>query len=701
MTKATDTQPFLVEIGTEELPPKNLRQLALAFLEQFNALTVSHALQSKAQAAGNEFFCSPRRLAIHASSVQLRQPDRREARLGPAVATAFDKDGNPTLAAEGFARSCGVTVGQLERRTTDKGERLAYTLKTTGKTAVELLPQIVAEALAKLPIPKRMRWGTGEAQFVRPVHWIVMLLGEKSLNTEILGVKAGNKTHGHRFLRPAAITLKRPGDYRKTLAQTGKVLVEDRAGTLAKKIAAQVTQTAKKMRGRAQMDQALLQEVIALVEWPVPVTGGFDRKFLELPDEVIVAVLETQQRYFPLRDRQDKLLPHFIAISNIKSKKPAAVRRGNERVIVPRLTDAMFFWDSDRKTKLAERIPELDRMVFQKDLSYGDKSRRVALLAQQIAKEIGGDPQLAERAARLCKCDLVTGMVGEFPELQGAMGGYYARHDGEPEEVVHAIAEHYWPRFASDRLPVTKSGQALAIADKLDTIAGVFAIGQKPSGDKDPFALKRAGLGLMRIIIERELDLVLAGLVREALAAQPVPVQDPAALQKEIYDFLLERLRAYYLETGIRADVYAAVRANNPGKPLEFQRRIKAVNEFLKLSEASALAAANKRIANILRQVGGTVARSVETHLLREAEEKSLHESITQLEQNIRPLIAAGDYTSTLKRLAALRVPVDRFFDKVLVMDPDAALRANRLALLARLSDLFLHTANLALIQTD
>src|SRR5574340_817201 len=498
-----ETQTFLVEIGTEELPPKSLRALADAFLERFNALAVLQALQDERNAARNEFFCSPRRLAIHAPALRLRQPDRQEERLGPALNTAFDGESRPTKAAEGFAKSCGVTVGQLERRQTEKGERLAYTLGIKGKTATELLPQIVTEALAKLPIPKRMRWGTSEAEFVRPVHWVVMLLGAHALKAEILGVKSGNKTYGHRYHHPGAIALKHPEGYRQALAVTGKVLVEDRAGTLTKKIATLAKQAAKRAHGKVQLGKTLLEEVAALVEWPVPITGAFDEKFLALPEEVIVAALETQQRYFPLRDAQGKLLPKFVAVSNIQSKRPAEVRRGNERVIVPRLTDAMFFWDNDRKSRLESHISELDRVVFQKELgSYGDKSKRVARLAARIAKEIGSDPKLAERAAQLCKCDLVTGMVGEFPELQGVMGGYYARYDGEPEEVVHATAEHYRPRFAGDALPAAKTGQAVAVADKLDTLAGIFVIGQKPGGDKDPFGLRRAGLGLMRILVE-------------------------------------------------------------------------------------------------------------------------------------------------------------------------------------------------------
>lgn len=438
-----------------------------------------------------------------------------------------------------------------------------------------------------------------------------------------------------------------------------------------------------------------------MVEWPVPVTGGFDKKFLALPDEVIVAVLESQQRYFPLRDVKGRLLPRFVAISNIQSKQPAEVRRGNERVIVPRLSDAAFFWEHDRKTRLEARLPELERITFQKGLgSLRDKSRRVAKLAEYIAGQINGDPGLASRAALFCKCDLVTGMVGEFPELQGVMGGYYAHHDGEPEEVARAIAEHYRPRYAGDTLPATKTGQALAIADKLDTICGIFVIGQKPTGDKDPFGLRRAGLGVMRILVEQQLDLDLMKLLRAALADQPFG-QNQEVLADELYEFLLERLWAYYLEAGIRADVFEAVRARRPERPLDFQRRIQAVNAFLSLPEASSLAAANKRIGNILKQAGRFEAHEVEISKLREPAEKSLYAQVERLQQDIHPLLAAGDYTAALKKLAALRAPVDEFFNRVLVMDTDAGIRANRLALLAHLSELFLHTADLALIQTE
>ncbi|HKV97423.1 MAG TPA: glycine--tRNA ligase subunit beta [Gammaproteobacteria bacterium] len=692
---------FLVELGTEELPPKNLPGLAAAFHNSVLEQLKINRLCPENCSAGETYF-SPRRLAIYLPRILIKQSDRTEERLGPVLTAAFDGDGRPTKAAEGFARSCGVTVGQLEHRQTVKGERLAYRLKLESQTAAALLPQIVSGALAKLPIPKRMRWGAGEAEFVRPVHWVVMLLGARTLKAEILAVQTGNKTYGHRYHHPSAIALKNPQEYRKVLATTGKVLVEDRAGTLAKKIGVLVTRAAKHAGGRAQLDAALLQEVAALVEWPVPITGRFDVRFLALPDEVIVAVLKTQQRYFPLRNTNDQLLPRFVAISNIQSRQPAEVRRGNERVIAPRLTDAMFFWDSDRRTKLESRIAELERVVFQKELgSYGDKSRRVAQLAAQIARQIGGDPQHADRCARLSKCDLVTGMVGEFPELQGVMGAYYARHDGEPEEVAQAIAEHYRPRYAGDALPVTQTGQALAIADKLDTLAGIFATGQRPTGDKDPYGLRRAGLGLMRIIVERELDLDLAEYLRAAVKLQPLQLRDSQAMIREIYDFLMDRLRACFLETGIRTDVYDAVRACNPGKPLEFQQRITALNAFLTLPQAASLAAANKRIGNILRQAGPAESRTVQDGLLREPAELTLHARLTKLGEDARVLAQQGDYGGALKKLAALREPVDGFFDRVLVMDPDAALRNNRLALLQHIRDAFLRIADIGLLQVE
>ena len=702
-----ETHAFLVEIGTEELPPRSLRKLALAFLQQYNALTLAQALQDKRGAAKNTVFFSPRRLAIQAAAMRLRQPDRQEQRLGPAWSAAFDREGHPTKAAEGFAKSCGVTVSQLERRQTDKGERLACTLRLKGKPAIDLLPGIVSEALAKLPIPKRMRWGAGDVEFVRPVHWAVMLLGTRVLRAEILGVSSGNKTYGHRYHHPSAIRLKHPGEYRSVLAKTGKVLVEDRAGTLAKRIGALVNQAAKRVHGRAQVDQALLEEVTALVEWPVPVSGAFDEKFLKLPEEVTVAVLGTQQRYFPLRNAQGGLLPRFIAISNINSKHPAEVRRGNQRVIVPRLTDAMFFWDSDRKTRLESRMPELEHVTFQKGLgSLADKTQRVAKLAAHIARDIGSDPALAERAALLCKCDLVTGMVGEFPELQGVMGGHYALHDGEPQVVAHAIAEHYRPRFAGDDLPATKTGQALAIADKLDTVTGIFAIGQKPTGDKDPFGLRRAGLGLMRIAIERKLEIDLHKLIDMAVGQLPGKSVS-LNLAAELNDFLTDRLRDYYQEIGVRSDVFDAVDLQDPGVPLDFHRRLLAVQTFLEQPECRNLAAANKRIQNILVQAGHTQYPEPEEFLpldgklLEHEAERVLHVALEKAELDTAPFYAQHRYSEALRRLAALRTPVDRFFDQVMVMTDDPRLKNNRLALLQRVRASFLRIADIGELQVE
>ena len=695
--KTAVTLPMLFELGTEELPPKSLKRLAHALLDNFETLALAENLLPPGHR--NEVYFSPRRLALYVPALRAKQPDREEERLGPAVSAAFDAEGNPTKAAEGFAKSCGVDFDKLERRQTDKGERLAFTLKIQGETAAEVLPDILREALAKLPTPKRMRWGSGSAEFVRPVHWLLLFLGDKPLTAELLGLKAGNKTYGHRFHHPGAIVIKGAADYRKALEKIGQVWVEDRDGTLAQKIGALVEAAARKVKGEALLDEDLLEEVAALVEQPITVTGGFDPKFLALPEEVLISVLQGQQRYFPMRGADGRLLPHFVTVSNIKSKDPKEVQRGNERVIVPRLTDAMFFWDLDKGVRLDTRAEDLELMVFQKELgSYSHKQKRVAALAERIASAIGGDPAQARRAAALAKCDLLSNLVGEFPELQGSIGKYIARDNGEPEPVALAIEEHYLPRHAGDRLPSSKTGQALALADKLDTLCGIFAIGQKPTGDKDPFALRRQALGLMRILVEKQLDLDLMDLVRAALAAQPVQGK---AQPDDVYDFLLERLKAYYLDSGIRPDVFEAVRARRPERPLDFQRRVQAVNAFLALPEASALAAANKRIANILRQSGIATNMTPRADLLREPAEQALHVHIEALQAEVAPLVAKGDYTATLKRLAALRTPVDAFFDSVMVMADDPAVKGNRLALLAALSALFLHTADLALIQVD
>lgn len=697
-------QDLLLEIGCEELPPGALAGLAAAL-----AANIHTALGGELPAESREYFYSPRRLAVKFAGIPARQPDQVQRRLGPAVQAAFDKFGKPTKAAAGFAASCGVGVEQLEREQTGKGERLAYTVTSKGRPTADRLPDIVREAIRKLPIPKRMRWGAGDTEFVRPVHWIVMLLGKTVVEGEILGVKSGRQTYGHRFHAPGALKLKSADEYPQLLEIKGRVRVNDRNNRLAQAIMAMVKAEADKLGGVAvgiETDD-LASEVAALNEWPVPVVGGFDEKYLALPEEVLITTLEHHQRYFPVRGRgkagkPGKLLPHFITFANIESKNPDVVRRGNERVVVPRLEDAIFFWNQDRKTKLAQRRAQLDGVTFQKDLgSYGAKVERVIKLAADIARQIGSNAKSVERAAQLAKCDLLSDMVGEFPELQGVMGEYYARHDGEDAEVAQAIREHYLPRFAGDALPATQTGRALAIADKLDTVSGIFAIGQKPTGDKDPFALRRAALGVLRIIIESALELDLRELVATASALHAG--KQSAALEAEVFAFFMERLRAYYLEAGIRADVFEAVLAKSPAQPLDFDQRVQAVNGFLALPEAAALAAANKRIGNILRQARLDIDAPGEPDaaLFTEAAERELHAAITRLAREVKPQLAQRDYAAALKRLASLRAPVDAFFDKVMVMVEDAKIRSNRLALLASLGRLFLHTADLSQIQIE
>lgn len=691
-----ERKDFLVEIGTEELPPKALKTLADAFYAGVRAGLVSAGITD----AHGDYFYSPRRLAVRISKLPERQDAVVQERLGPAVQAAFDSNGQPSKAAEGFAASVGTRVDNLQRKTTDKGERLAYTLTIPGKTSLELLPGIVADALKKLPIPKRMRWGAGEAEFVRPVHWIVMLFGTEVVKCELFGIPAGRETYGHRFHAPGPINLRSPDDYPKLLEQRGHVRVNDAEGSLSSHIREMAISEATRLGGKPEgLDSGLVDEVAALNEWPVSVVGNIPRQFMALPEEVLITTVETHQRYFPVRGTDGKLLPKFITFANIESKQPAIVQQGNERVITPRLQDAAFFWELDCKTSLAERVPELDRMVFQKQLgSYGDKSRRVAALAETIAKQIGADPVQAQRAAMLAKGDLLSNLVGEFPELQGTMGKYFALHDKESIEVADAIEEQYLPRFAGDRLPASAIGQTLAIADKLDTVCGIFAVGQAPSGDKDPFALRRQALGVLRIIIECRLELELSKLVALAVSRFKQPAEQGALLA--VLSFFMERLRGYYLEQGIRKDVFEAVMAREVTNPSEFNHRVAGVHAFMQLPEAANLAAANKRISNILRQAD-TSAGKLDPALFETSAEISLHAAIVKLENEIQPFLKKGDYAEVLTRLAALRTPVDKFFDEVLVMDENPAVRNNRLALLQNLNQLFLHTADLSHIQVE
>jgi glycyl-tRNA synthetase beta chain len=681
---------FLVEIGVEEMPPKSLPALSEAFRDGVVAGLKAAGLSHGAARA----WFTPRRLAVQVDKLLDRQPEQRLERRGPPVKAAFDAGGQPTRAATAFAESCGVSVAALTRITDNKGEFLFCRSTRAGEPAAALLPGIVQAALDALPVARRMRWGDGKAEFVRPVHWVVMLHGDAVVPGEILGVAAGRMTRGHRFHAKKPIALRSPGGY---LAALEKGFVRADAELRRAHIHAAVVAAAEREGGTAVIDPAVLDEVTALTEWPVPLAGGFEPRFLELPPEVLIATMQDHQRCFPVRGADGALMPRFIAVANLESRDPAQVRAGNERVIRPRLADAAFFYAADRKTRLADRREALGAVTFQVQLgSLADKTARVAALAVQIARIAGFDPATAQRAAELAKCDLLTSMVGEFPELQGVMGRYYARHDGEPKEVATAIAEQYLPRFAGDALPATSAGLALAIADKLDTLVGIFAIGQKPTGTKDPYGLRRSALGVLRILIESGIALDLRELIRSALEKVNVPFSE--ALADEIYGYMMERLRAWYLEAdgGITTEMFDAVLDTRPASPLDFHQRLRALAAFLTLRDAAGLTAANKRIANILRKAEGQPSLRVDPGLLTDPSERTLAAEVESLRQDVERLVTARRYEDALARLATLRGPVDAFFDQVMVMADDVSVRANRLALLAALQRLFLHIANLS-----
>lgn len=683
---------FLVEIGTEELPPKSLFTLAQAFAQQ-----IAQGLDVAGVKHGDvEWFATPRRLAVRIAALADKQADQEIKRQGPALANAFDAAGQPTKAALGFAASCGVAIGELQQAEGPKGRVLQYVATKPGEDTVSLLPGIVTAALNALPIAKRMRWGAGEQEFVRPVHWVVMLWGSTVIETSILGIAAGRHTHGHRFHAPGAINVSSPGKYVEALREKGRVIVD--AAERREIIRSGVNAIAESLGGIAVIEPALLDEVTSLVEWPVPLAGRFDARFLDLPPEVLVATMQDHQRYFPVQGADGKLLNSFITVANIDSRDPVKVRDGNERVVRPRLADAEFFWATDRKQTLASRRDLLKNVTFQNKLgSLFDKSNRVAVLAARIAEVIGSDPALAQRAAELSKCDLLTAMVGEFPELQGLMGRYYAQHDGEPPEVAAALEEQYWPRFSGDRLPATRTGLALSMADKLDTIAGIFAIGQKPSGTRDPFGLRRAALGVLRICVERQLDLDLLQLVQTAVTLQPVTA--PAETVADIWAYLLERLRGSYLEDGARGvttEMFDAVIGSRSQSPFDIDMRLAALKSFLALPDAESLSAANKRIANILRKVPEAISSAVDSKRLVEDAERELFEHVLTAERAINPLLARREYAAALSHLATLRSDVDRFFDAVMVMAEDTEIRANRLALLLRLRSVFVQIADLS-----
>jgi len=688
-----DHKDLLIEIGTEELPPKALARLSTAFMAGIE----SQLIQNELAFETIQPYASPRRLAVLVTGLIAAQDDRIVERKGPAVKAAFDDAGNPTKAAQGFAHSCGVTVAELEQVDTPKGAWLIYKQNQPGKQTQELIPEFVQQSLARLPIPKRMRWGDRDAEFVRPVHWIVMLLGDSVIEGEILGLPAGRVTYGHRFHHPEPIEISSPSTYVEQLRAPGQVLVDmkERKET----VYTQVEKSATNAGAIAIIDEALLDEVTALNEWPTPIMGSFDERFLEVPAEALIKAMQEHQKYFPVVNKDGGLLPHFITISNIESRDPEQVRSGNERVIRPRFSDAAFFWEQDLKQPLDKHIEALKGVVFQKKLgTLFEKSQRIARLSGLIAEELGLDPALAKRAAELSKCDLLSNMVGEFPALQGTMGRYYAEKGGEVPDVAAAMEEQYLPRHAGDRLPETYCGRAIAIADRLDTLVGIFAIGQKPTGEKDPFGLRRAALGVLRIIIETPLQLDLEVLLQAAAdgLSDQVPAQEAVT---NVLDYMMERLRAYYADRDIPVDVIDAVLARRPTRPADFDQRVRAVAAFQNLPEAESLAAANKRIRNILRKAEDEYPATPDIALLQEQSEKALAAQIAELTPDVEPLFEQGRYTEALQRLACLRAAVDTFFDDVMVMCDDDLLRKNRLALLSSLSALFLQVADISRLQ--
>ena len=680
-------QDFLVELGTEELPPKALKQLAEAFLAGIEKGLNDAGLSYQAA----RYYAAPRRLAVSVTALATQQPDRTQQMDGPPLKAAFTDDGQPTPAALGFARKCGVELSELDQ----SGPRLRFVQNIPGQPASELLPGIVDQSLANLPIPKRMRWGAGKTEFVRPTQWLVMLLGDQVIPCQILSQQAGQQSRGHRFHHPQAVTISRATSYAEDLRKAHVIADFAERREL---ISSRVAELAAEQQGSAIVPDSLLDEVTALVEWPVPLVCSFEERFLDVPQEALISTMQDNQKYFCLLDANGKLLPRFITVANIESSDPAQIIAGNEKVVRPRLTDAEFFFQQDQKHPLEQNNQRLANVVFQAQLgSVYDKAVRVSSLAATIAGSIGGDATNAARAGLLSKCDLASEMVGEFPELQGIAGYYYAKHDGEAEDVALALNEQYMPRGAGAELPSTLTGAAVALADKLDTLAGIFGIGMLPTGSKDPYALRRAALGVLRILIEKHLELDLHSALQTAVAQYGDAVKSEG-LVEQVQEFIFDRLRARYEDEGIEVSVYQAVRAVHPDSPLDFDQRVQAVQAFRRLPEAEALAAANKRVANILAKADGELPEQVDPSLLSESAEQALATAVAAAEEAVKPLAQQRQYDATLSSLAALREPVDAFFDQVLVNADDARVKANRYALLARLRGLFLGVADISLL---
>jgi glycyl-tRNA synthetase beta chain len=691
------TKDFLVEIGTEELPPKSLNALSKAFTRG-----ILNALDEAGLKYGEvESFASPRRLALLISNLQQQQGDKTVERKGPSVKAAYDSQGKPTRALTGFAQSLGVDASQLEQVETDKGAWLRYCFTEPGKAAHELLIDIVEKSLSALPITKRMRWGNSRIEFVRPVHWVLMLNGEDTIPGELIGVKIGNSTRGHRFHCKEALTISTPSAYKETLLQRGKVVASysDRRA----RIKSEILRVAQEADALAVIDDSLLDEVTALNEWPTALVGHFDEEFLKVPKEALISSMKEHQKYFHLLDSKGDILPLFITLTNIESLDPLQVVKGNEKVIRPRLADAAFFYETDKKTSLEQRRQFLKEIVFQSRLGIVyDRTERISNLAGKIAGALGGDANLAERAGMLSKSDLVSDMVLEFTDLQGIMGYYYAVNDGEPNAVALAISDQYKPKFSGDSLPQNLTGCALAIAEKLDSLVGLFSINQPPTGTKDPFALRRAALGVLRIIVEKRLDLDLRQCIEWSLGTYDSSVIEAgnfSSITEKLLDYMLERFRAWYDDQGISPGIFQSVLARRPTRPLDFDKRIQAVRTFWGLDQASALSAANKRVSNILTKLTVTIdSQQLNKDLLTESAEIALAKAVSEKFEDIEPILNLGEYERALVSLAELQEGIDRFFDEVMVMDEDLEIRHNRLLLLGQLRKLFLEVADISML---
>ncbi|MEZ8689721.1 glycine--tRNA ligase subunit beta [Vibrio splendidus] len=688
---------FLIELGTEELPPTALRSLAEAFASNFEAGLKTAELSHE----GIKWYAAPRRLALKVTALAEGQADKVVEKRGPAISVAFDAEGNATKAAQGWARGNGITVEQADRLKTDKGEWLLFKQEVAGKPVQELVMDIAAKALAGLPIPKAMRWGNSDIQFIRPVKTLTVLLGDELVEGKILGVASARTIRGHRFMGEQEFTIDSADQYPAILEERGKVMADYDARKAI--ILADAKKAADAVGGIADLEDDLVEEVTSLVEWPVVLTAKFEQEFLKVPSEALVYTMKGDQKYFPvysheIGDAERSLLPNFIFVSNIESKEPRHVIEGNEKVVRPRLADAEFFFNTDRKRPLIDRLAELDQAIFQKQLgTIKDKTDRITELAGYIAEQIDADVEKSKRAGLLAKCDLMTSMVFEFTDTQGVMGMHYATHDGEDDQVALALYEQYMPRFAGDTLPSTGISSAVAMADKLDTIVGIFGIGQAPKGS-DPFALRRASLGVLRIIVENGYNLDLTDLIGKAKVLLGDKLTNEN-VEADVIDFMLGRFRAWYQDAGFSVDIIQAVLARRPTKPADFDQRVKAVSHFRELEAAEALAAANKRVGNILAKFDGELPAEIDLALLQEDAEKALAENVEVMTEALEPAFATGNYQEALSKLADLREPVDAFFDNVMVMADDEALKKNRLTLLNNLRNLFLQIADISLLQ--